>query len=152
MEWSHAFGGVPIYLHADDRPWMARRDPAFELWDGDSLQLHDGITVAHCGGGVDGGTILHWSSPDGKGILLTGDVVQIVSGSRSVSFLASLPALVPRPARDVEQIVAAIQPFTYDRLYDAWSEHGITHDASDVVTESFERYLSAVGAAEGQEC
>lgn len=27
VEWSHAFGGVPIYLHADDRQWIMRPSP-----------------------------------------------------------------------------------------------------------------------------
>jgi hypothetical protein len=26
VEWSQAFGGVPIYLHAADRPWVMRPD------------------------------------------------------------------------------------------------------------------------------
>ena len=31
VEWSRAFGGVPIYLHADDRAWVMRPDPAIAL-------------------------------------------------------------------------------------------------------------------------
>src|SRR3954471_364064 len=34
VEWSWAFGGVPIYLHADDRRWVMRPDPAIEFWKG----------------------------------------------------------------------------------------------------------------------
>ena len=36
VDWSRAFGGVPIYLHAADRPWVMRPDPAIVLWEGDT--------------------------------------------------------------------------------------------------------------------
>ena len=39
VEWSHAFGGVPIHLHAADRQWIMRPDPVVHLWDGDTLPL-----------------------------------------------------------------------------------------------------------------
>ena len=28
VEWSRAFGGIPIHLHADDHRWIMRPDPA----------------------------------------------------------------------------------------------------------------------------
>ena len=31
VEWSHAFGGVPIHLHAADRQWIMRPDPSIQL-------------------------------------------------------------------------------------------------------------------------
>ena len=37
VEWSRAFGGVPIHLHAGDKQWIMRPDPAVKLWDGDTL-------------------------------------------------------------------------------------------------------------------
>src|SRR5262249_55100555 len=34
VEWSRVFGGVPIYLHAADRAWVMRPDPAIVFWEG----------------------------------------------------------------------------------------------------------------------
>src|SRR2546428_12111388 len=34
VEWSRAFGGIPIYLHADDRRWVMRPETAIVFWDG----------------------------------------------------------------------------------------------------------------------
>ena len=68
VEWSRAFGGVPIYLHAADREWVMRPDPAIEFWDGDTKALHDGLTLIRCGGHFEGGTVLHWpAGADGEG-------------------------------------------------------------------------------------
>ena len=59
VEWSHAFGGVPIHLHAADRQWIMRPDPVINPWDGDNLSLANGVTLIRCGGHFAGGTVLH---------------------------------------------------------------------------------------------
>src|SRR5207249_4237971 len=32
VEWSRAFGGVPVFLHAADRQWCMRPDGAIQYW------------------------------------------------------------------------------------------------------------------------
>ena len=39
VEWSEAFGGVPIYLHADDRQWVMRPSPHIVHWEGETLAI-----------------------------------------------------------------------------------------------------------------
>ena len=34
VEWSRAFGGVPIHLHEAERPWVMRPDPSIKFWTG----------------------------------------------------------------------------------------------------------------------
>src|SRR5690349_3102917 len=71
VEWSLAFGGVPIYLHAADRQWVMRPDSAIVFWEGETRGLHDGLTLVRCGGHFEGGTVLHWpAGAGGKGALL----------------------------------------------------------------------------------
>ena len=41
-EWSQAFGGIPIHLHAADRKWIMRDDPAIALWQGETKELLPG--------------------------------------------------------------------------------------------------------------
>jgi hypothetical protein len=60
VEWSRAFGAVPIHLHAADRQWVMRPDKAIAFWDGDTKPLADGLALVRCGGHFDGGTVLHW--------------------------------------------------------------------------------------------
>src|SRR5690606_37938090 len=54
VEWSRAFGDVPIYLHADDRQWAMRPDDAIVFWDGETKSLADGVTLVRCGGHFEG--------------------------------------------------------------------------------------------------
>jgi hypothetical protein len=48
IEWARAFD-APVYIHAADRDWVGRPDPAVRFWDGDTLALADGITLINAG-------------------------------------------------------------------------------------------------------
>jgi glyoxylase-like metal-dependent hydrolase (beta-lactamase superfamily II) len=146
VEWSRAFGGVPIYLHAADRQWVMRPDNAIVLWEGETRTLGDGLTLIRCGGHFDGGTVLHWTGgAGGRGALLTGDIIQVVPDRKHVSFMWSYPNYIPLPASAIERIVKAVEPFEYDRVYGAFWDMVIERDGKAVVRQSAERYLRAIG-------
>lgn len=146
VEWSRAFGGIPIYLHAADRQWVMRPDPAIVFWDGETKKLTDGLTLIRCGGHFDGGTILHWSAgAEGRGALLTGDILQVVPDRKHVSFMYSYPNYIPLGTSTIKKIVQAVEPFQYDRIYGAFWDMVIDKDGKAVVKESAARYLRAIG-------
>jgi glyoxylase-like metal-dependent hydrolase (beta-lactamase superfamily II) len=146
VEWSRAFGGVPIYLHAADRQWVMRPDKAIVFWEGETRQLAEGLTLVRCGGHFDGGTVLHWAGgAGGKGALLSGDILQVVPDRRHVSFMYSYPNYIPLPAQAVERIVRAVEPFAYGRVYGAFWDMVIEDDGQAAVRRSAERYLRAIG-------
>src|ERR1700686_2192186 len=121
VEWSRAFGGVPIYLHAADRQWVMRPDKAIVLWEGETRTLAEELTLIRCGGHFEGGTVLHWAGgAGGRGALLTGDIIQVVPDRKHVSFMYSYPNYVPLPAPAIERIVKAVEPFAYERIYRAF--------------------------------
>ncbi|MGN6545701.1 MAG: MBL fold metallo-hydrolase [Aureliella sp.] len=145
VEWSRAFGGAPIYLHAADRQWIERPDKAIELWDGPTKSLEGGLTLIHCGGHFEGGTIMHWpEAAGGRGALLTGDILQVVADRQHVSFMYSYPNYIPLSAAAVERIAQAVTPFTYDRIYGAFWDSVISQDAQPAVARSTARYLRAI--------
>ena len=145
VEWSRALGGVPILLHEADREWVMRPDPAVEHWAGDELELAAGLTLLRLGGHFAGGTVLHW--PDGaagRGVLLSGDIVQVVPDAGWVSFMWSYPNLIPLPAREVERIAAALERWEFDRIYGAWWDRVVPTDGRDAVRRSAARYVRAL--------
>jgi glyoxylase-like metal-dependent hydrolase (beta-lactamase superfamily II) len=146
VEWSRAFGGVPIYLHADDHPWVMRPDKDIIFWRGEINALGDGLTLIRCGGHFDGGTVLHWAGgAGGRGALLSGDIIQVVADRQHVSFMYSYPNYIPLSAAAIERICKAVQPFQYDRIYGAFWDMVIDREAQAVVRESAARYLRAIG-------
>jgi glyoxylase-like metal-dependent hydrolase (beta-lactamase superfamily II) len=141
VEWARAFD-APVHLHAADREWVMRPDDRLELWDGETSELGPGLTLVRCGGHFAGGAVLHWAEGDA---LLSGDIVQVVPDRRYVSFMYSYPNLIPLPATEIRRIVAALEPFAFDRIYGAWWGRVVAHGKA-AVSRSAERYLRAIGA------
>jgi len=100
------------------------------------------MTLIRCGGHFTGGQVVHWpAGADGKGALLTGDIIQVVADRRWVSFMYSYPNLIPLSAAKVTHIVDAVAPYAFDRIYGAWWETIVQEGAKDAVTNSAVRYL-----------
>jgi len=145
VEWSRAFDGAPVHLHAANREWVARTDPAIRFWEGDTLQLQEGLTLVRCGGHFPGSTVLHWSAgAEGRGALLTGDTINVAMDRRYVSFMYSFPNLVPLPAAAVRKVVQSVEPFAYDRIYGGWFDKVVLTNARESVAHSAERYIRAI--------
>jgi glyoxylase-like metal-dependent hydrolase (beta-lactamase superfamily II) len=143
VEWARAFD-APVHLHAADRQWVMRPDERIDFWDGERRELGAGLTLLRLGGHFEGGAVLHWAAGNA---LLSGDIVQVVQDRRWVSFMYSYPNLIPLPAAAVERIVAALEPFDFDRIYGAWWGRVVAADGKAVVRRSAERYLRAIDAA-----
>jgi glyoxylase-like metal-dependent hydrolase (beta-lactamase superfamily II) len=146
VEWSRAFD-APVYLHTDDRQWVMRPDRAIHFWEGETRALGEGLTLIRCGGHFPGGTVLHWAAgAGGRGALLSGDILTVVSDRRFVSFMYSYPNLIPLPARQVRKIVQAVEPYPFDRIYGAWWERVVPEGGKEAVMRSAERYIAALEA------
>jgi hypothetical protein len=140
VEWAYRFE-CPVLVHELEREWVQRSDASVEFWSGDVRELWDDLTLLRLGGHFPGGQVLHWRSGDA---LLSGDIVQVLPGSRRVSFMYSYPMLLPLPAREVQRIVAALEPWKFDRIYGAWWGRIVAADGKDVIRRSAERYLRAL--------
>jgi hypothetical protein len=141
QDWAHAFG-AHIYLHASDREWLMRPDPAIRFWDGDDMKLADGITLLRLGGHFAGGTVLHWANgTQRRGALLSGDIVQVGPHPQKVSFLWSYPNMMPLPAAKIRRIASALEPYAFERVYGAFPGRQITENGKAVVLGSAERYI-----------
>jgi hypothetical protein len=55
----------------------------------------------------------------------------------------SYPNLIPLPGRTVEEMVAALEPYPFERIYGAWYGR-VVDDAKDAVRRSAERYVAAL--------
>ena len=144
IEWSHVFD-APIHLHASNREWVMRPDPAIVYWDNETHSLGDGLTLVRCGGHFPGSTVLHWASgAEGRGALFTGDTINVVADRRYVSFLYSYPNQIPLPASAIRGIVNAVEPFQFDRIYGGWLDSVMPSDAKAGVRFSAERYIRQI--------
>lgn len=151
VEWAKTFG-APIHLHADDREWIMRPDPSVRFWEGESLQIGEGLTLLRCGGHFAGGAVLHWAKgAGGRGALLSGDILQVVADLKHVSFMRSYPNFIPLSAPAVERIASAVAPYPIESVYGAFFDRNIGHGGKAAIERSARRYLDAIrgdGSAE----
>ena len=144
-DWSDAFGGVPVYLHGDDRAFVTRPHRSIVLWDGESCRLSDDVVILRTGGHFPGATVLHWSAAaQGRGALFTGDIAMVAMDRRSLSFMYSYPNLIPLNAAAVQRIANAVEPLAFDRIYGGWWGRNIAGDAKAAFDASVRRYLAAI--------
>jgi len=145
LEWSRAFGGVPIYLHEDDRQWVQCPDPCITFWRGETRDLEHGLTLIRVGGHFPGFQVLHSAEAEhGQGALFTGDQPQVCPDRRYVSFMYSYPNFIPLDAASVRRIVSALEPSSFVTLYGAWRNFVVRGSAKEAVRRSAERYLQAL--------
>ncbi len=140
VEWAHVFG-CPIHVHAAERKWVMRPDPAIRFWEGETNELGGGLTLIRCGGHFEGGQVLHWAE---RRALLSGDIVQVIPDRHFVSFMYSYPNLIPLPPSAVQRIAGALAPFPFDTIHGAWWDRVVEQDGSGVVRRSADRYLRAI--------
>jgi hypothetical protein len=146
VEWADQFD-VQILLHTEDRQWVMRESLRIQFWEGTIMPLWDGLTLINCGGHFDGGTVLHWpAGANGKGALLTGDIIQVVQDRRYVSFMLSYPNYIPLGAAAIHHILEIIEPFPFEQIYGAWWKANVSSDAKAAVARSAQRYLRAIAS------
>ena len=142
VSWSHAFNEAPIYVPVNDKSFVMRPDPVIRYWDGEPLELAPGVTLIQCGGHFPGSSVVHWAhGADGRGALLVGDTITVAMDRTKVSFMTSYPNLIPMSVASVRRIVAAIEPYPFDRIYGGWRGRNILSGAKEAVQQSAERYI-----------
>jgi glyoxylase-like metal-dependent hydrolase (beta-lactamase superfamily II) len=147
VEWAERFD-ARILLHEADQEWIMRPSERIELWSGEEHRLTDTLTLINLGGHFPGGTVCLWSQgADGKGALLSGDILQVVLDRDWVSFMWSYPNLIPLPAKTVERIRDQIAAYEFDRVYGAFEGRTIDEAGHSKVLRSADRYIKALGVA-----
>jgi hypothetical protein len=90
--------------------------------------------------------VLHWAAGErGSGALLSGDMPQVCSDRRHVSFMYSYPNYIPVDGATVREIVRKLEPYKFAKLYGAWPNFVVSGDPKLALRRSAERYLRAIG-------
>jgi len=148
IEWSRAFGDVPIHLNARDQRWVMRPGAGIRFWNGDRFDLFGGLSLHRTGGHFDGFQVALWpAGAAGQSVLLAGDQPQVCADRRWVTFMYSYPNYIPLGPKAVERVSSTLQALRFDRLYGAFPNRTILHDAKGAIARSAERYLRALAIA-----
>lgn len=141
QDWARRFG-CPVHLHAADSDWVMRPDPTLCHWQGETLDIMRGVTLIRLGGHFPGGTVLHWADgAEGRGAILSGDIVQVAPDPSRVSFLWSYPNMMPLSAATVRRIANTLTAWNFDRIYGAFPGRQVKNGGARAVEQSAERYI-----------
>ncbi len=148
VDWSRAFGNVPVHLHADDSGWVRQPDGCIKFWEGERFELAKGITLVRAGGHFPGGSMLHWAAgAQGRGVVCSADMAIANLDRKSFSFMRSIPNFIPLSVATVRSIGAALEPLAFDRVYSHHWERVIQSGAKKILRTSVERYIAAIDGA-----
>jgi hypothetical protein len=146
IEWSRAFGDIPIYIHERDARWVCRNDGNVVLWKGDHTEIAPGVTLVNCAAHFDGGTVLHWADGEaGEGALFSGDIFQVVMDRQWVSFMYSYPNLIPEHPETVRRALSLVEHLPFRTIYGAFWGRVVADDGKAALVRSAKRYLRHVG-------
>jgi glyoxylase-like metal-dependent hydrolase (beta-lactamase superfamily II) len=146
VEWSDAFGGVPILLHEADRDWVRRSSRNVHYWSGDVHRLSKDVTLVRCGGHFTGSTALLWHAPGRRHLLFPGDALQVANDRRHVAFMYSYPNYVPMKTSDVRAMRERLAGYDFEDVYGYTWGRNIIGNGRAAVEASFDRHLQMVAA------
>src|ERR1700758_527309 len=134
-EFADAFG-ARIFIPRADQQWVQRPSPRIEYFD-EGAEPVPGVSRARVGGYFDGAAVLHWpAGSEGRGALLTGDTITVVSDRDWVSFMWSYPNLIPLDEVTVLDIAERAGRFSFDRVYGGWWGRVVVADGAAAVRRS----------------
>ena len=98
-----------------------------------------GIIASH-----PGSVVVHWTAPDGEGVLLSGDTVGVARSGDWATFMRSFPNHLPLSGAVALRIAHHLERYRYSRLYDNFGgvlgTPGRGQDAAEVVRRSAQRH------------
>ncbi|MDX2357526.1 hydrolase [Dietzia sp. PP-33] len=145
--WSAAFDDAPVYVSAPDEQCLGLRPRNTVVWGGGhggaEIELVPGVRASQPGGHFPGSAVVHWTAPDGRGVLFTGDTIGSVADPGWVTFMRSFPNWMPLSGAVVRRIAEHVSRYDFDRIY---SNFGgcVPHGARAAVQRSADRYAKWV--------
>ncbi|MBK1658015.1 MBL fold metallo-hydrolase [Paracraurococcus ruber] len=142
VEWGREFG-VQVWLHAADRGHVTRPDACLRFWEGETAEPLPGLTLHRLGGHFAGAAVAHWrDGAQGRGALLSGDILQVLPDRKFIGFMRSYPCLIPLPAAEVRRMADQCLALEWEAIYGAFHEREILADGKGALARSAERYCA----------
>jgi glyoxylase-like metal-dependent hydrolase (beta-lactamase superfamily II) len=143
-EWATEFG-CPIYIHQNDAEWVPFTTQYIKLWNGDSMQLWDGVSIVHIGGHFAGSCVLHIAGLTPQGTMLCGDTFNIARSKRHMAIMYSYPNIILLSKTQFAKAYQKASRLNFDTVYGAFENQDIENNAMEVFKASMQRYEDSYG-------
>ncbi|WP_428740460.1 hypothetical protein [Tenacibaculum sp.] len=138
-EWADIFD-CPILIHKNDAEHIMVKEKHLILWEGDELELWDGMKLYLIGGHFAGSSILHVPHLSKKGAILCGDTLYLSPNKQHFSVVWSSPNRMPLPLSEIRRIQNRFEQITFDTFYGFVSIQNLTKNVKEILKKSFDRY------------
>ncbi|ASK32165.1 MBL fold metallo-hydrolase [Chryseobacterium sp. T16E-39] len=137
--WAETFN-CTIYIHENDRQWVANGGDFIEYWPGNQLELWDQLKLHNIGGHFEGSSIIEipWMSENGT--LLIGDTMYLSPSMKHFATMRSYPNRIPLPLHEIRRIEKRFEEIQYDTIYGFYPYQNVNNNAKEIVRSSFAAY------------
>ena len=151
--WSAAFGHCPVFVSAPDEHWLGVHPSNTVVWGGGhaadpaggrEIEVLPGVRASQPGGHFPGSAVVHWTAPDGEGVLFTGDTIGTGADPHWVTFMRSFPNWIPLSGPVARRIAEHVARYDFDRIYTNFGGF-VPRDARAAVLRSAERHAAWAG-------
>jgi glyoxylase-like metal-dependent hydrolase (beta-lactamase superfamily II) len=112
-EWAEIFD-CPIYIHKNDEEHIMVRGKHIQLWEGDEINLWDGMRIICIGGHFAGSSILHVPFLSREGAIICGDTLFLSPSKKHFSAVYSSPNRIPLQLAEIKRIKKRFDSIPFD--------------------------------------
>jgi glyoxylase-like metal-dependent hydrolase (beta-lactamase superfamily II) len=139
-DWAETFN-CPIYIHQNDEQHIMVKGEHLRLWQGDAIELWDGIRIICIGGHFAGSSILHVPFLSKEGTIICGDTLFLSPSKKHFSVVYSSPNRMPLPLHEMERVKKRLESISFDSFYGYQKIQNLEKDVKEIMKTSMDRYF-----------
>lgn len=140
-EWAEVFD-CPVYIHNNDAEHIIVKGPKIHLWNGDDLELWDGMKICLIGGHFEGSSILHVPFLSKDGTILCGDTLFLSPSKKHFSVFRSYPNKIPLSQNELHRVKKRFDEIPFDAFYGYIKTQNLNKNVKEVFEDSMKKNLS----------
>lgn len=139
-EWAEIFD-CPVYIHKNDAEHIMVKGKHIQLWEGDEINLWDGMKLICIGGHFEGSSILHVPFLSGEGTIICGDTLFLSPSKKHFSAVYSSPNRIPLPLAEIKRIKKRFDNIPFDSFYGYIKTQNLHKDVKLILEISMAKYV-----------
>jgi hypothetical protein len=140
-DWAAIFD-CPVYIHNNDAEHIMVKGPHIQLWQGDEMELWDGMKLLLIGGHFEGSSILHVPFLSKEGAILCGDTLFLSPSKKHFSVFRSYPNRIPLSQHEMQRVKQRFDSIPFDSFYGYIKTQNLQEAVKPVFAASMGKYFA----------
>ena len=111
------------------------------LWQGDEMDLWNGMRIICIGGHFAGSSILHVPFLSKEGTVLSGDTLFLSPSKKHFSVVYSSPNRIPLPLAEIHRIKKRFDNIAFDAFYGYQNIQNLNEEVKEILEKSLAKYV-----------